>query len=76
MAFELFHPISGVDESFIYVQRLYEVVDGTFVYHRVTLVSACFVMCLTFGCQALTMVFEFFDQMREVDTCCKCIKTL
>ena len=38
--------------------------------------SACFVMCLTFGCQALTMVFEFFDQMREVDTCCKCIKTL
>ncbi len=41
MTFELFHPISGVDESFICVQRLLEVVDGTFVYRRVTLVSAC-----------------------------------
>ena len=41
VTFEFFHPISGVDESFLCVQRLYEVVDGTFVYHRVTLVSAC-----------------------------------
>ena len=41
MVLEIFHPISEVDESFICVQRLLEVVDGTFVYHRVTLVSAC-----------------------------------
>ena len=41
VTFEFFHPISGVDECFICVQRLYEVVDGTFVYHGVTLVSAC-----------------------------------
>ena len=41
MAFEFFDPISGVDECFICVQRLYEVVDGTFVYCRVTLVTAC-----------------------------------
>ena len=41
MVLKIFHPISEVDESFICVQRLYEVVDGTFVYHRVTLVSAC-----------------------------------
>ena len=31
VTFEFFHPISGVDESFLCVQRLYEVVDGTFV---------------------------------------------
>ena len=29
------------DECFICVTRLYEVVDGTFVYRGVTLVSAC-----------------------------------
>ena len=41
MAFELFHLVSGVDQFFICVQRLYEVVDGAFVYCRATLVSAC-----------------------------------
>ena len=41
VTFEFFHPISGGDECFICVQRLYEVVDGTFAYNGVTLVSAC-----------------------------------
>ena len=41
MVLEFFDLVSGVDECFICVQRLYEVVDGAFVYRRVTLVSAC-----------------------------------
>ena len=41
MVLEFFHPISGVDESFICVKRLENLIDGVFVYHRVTLVSAC-----------------------------------
>ncbi len=41
MVLEFFDLVSGVDECFISVQRLYEVVDGACVYRRVALVSAC-----------------------------------
>ena len=33
-------------------------------------------MSLKFGCQALTMVFEFFDLVSGVDECFTCIKRL
>ena len=41
-------------------------VDGTFVYNGVTLVSACFDMSAMFGCQALIVVFKIFDLGCEV----------
>ena len=41
MVFEFFHPISGVDECFICIKRLENLIDGAFVYRRVALVSAC-----------------------------------
>ena len=46
MVLEFFDHVHEVDQSFICVTRLYEVVDGTFVYRRVALVSAC-VSCLS-----------------------------
>ena len=56
-------------------------IDGVFVYRRVTLVSACFVMSLTFGCQALTMVLVTARCQRgsvlrsELHTCCRQIRS-
>ena len=41
MVLEIFHPISEVDESFICVKKLFELLDGTFVYYGVTLATAC-----------------------------------
>ena len=43
MVFEFFDLVSGVDESFICIKRLDELIDGAFVYRRVALVSACIV---------------------------------
>ena len=40
MVLEFFDHVE-VDQCFICVQRLYEVVDGAFVYCRATLVTAC-----------------------------------
>ena len=76
MAFEFFHPISEVDESFMSIKTLYEVVDGVFVYRGVTLVSACFDMSAMFGCQALIVVFTNFALGCEVDQCFICVKKL
>ncbi len=39
--FEFLDHMCEADECFICVTRLYKVVDGTFVYCQVTLVSAC-----------------------------------
>ena len=47
MVLEFFDLVSGVDECFISVQRLYEVVDGACVYRRVALVTPC-VSCLCY----------------------------
>ena len=41
VAFEFFDHMCEVDTCCKCVQRLLEVVDGTFVYYGVTLVSAC-----------------------------------
>ncbi len=41
MVLDFFDHVHEVDQSFICVTRLYEVVDGTFVYRRVTLATAC-----------------------------------
>ena len=48
-------------------------VDGTFVYNGVTLVSACFDMSAMFGCQALIVVFTIFALGCEVDQCFICV---
>ena len=45
MVFEFFDLVSGVDECFISVQRLYEVVDGAFVSYLSRLSVCVCVLC-------------------------------